>query len=88
MRSGRGFDRGLPLGRRAGWARVREGEGDTGGGGIGGGGGEGVAKPQRSSRASSTRRRLRLSLGKEHSVASASLVDTAGLMRDAEVSKV
>lgn len=56
------------------------------GGGNGGGGGEGVAKPQRSSRASSARRRPLLSLGKELSVASVSLLNIAELLRDTGVS--
>lgn len=86
-RCGRGFERGLPLGRRVGWLGVGEGGREAaGGGGIGGGGGEGVAKPQRSSRASSARRRPLLSLGKELSVASVSLLGTAALSRDAGVS--
>lgn len=53
--------------------------GEGGGGGTGGGGGEGVAKPQRSSRASSARRRPLLSLGKDVSVASDSLLDITGV---------
>jgi len=53
------------------------GDGETGGGGICGGGGEGVAKPQRSSRASSARRRPLLSLGMRLPVASVSLLDVA-----------
>lgn len=76
MGSFMGFDRGLPLGRRAGWRGVfgRD-DGESAWGSIGGGGGgEGVAKPQRSSRASSALRRPLLNLGKEGSVTSASLV--------------
>lgn len=65
---------------------VTGGDREAGGGGIGGGGGEGVAKPQRSSLASSARRRPLLSLGKELSVASASLLDIAELLRDTGVS--
>lgn len=84
-RSGRGFERGLPLGRRAGCVGLGGGGREAGGGGIGGGGGEGVAKPQRSSRASSARRRPLLSLGKELSVVSVSLLDME-LLRDAGVS--
>lgn len=57
--------------------------GEAGGGGTGGGGGEGVAKPQRSSRASSARRRPLLSLGKELSV---SLLYSEELLRDPGVS--
>lgn len=78
------MERGLPLGRRAG---CKAGEGGEGGGGdVGGGGGEGVAKPQRSSRASSARRRPLLSLGKELSVASGSLLDMSEPLRDTRVS--
>ncbi len=61
---------------------------EAGGGGTGGGGGEGVAKPQRSSRASSARRRPLLSLGKELSVSSVSLLDIVELLRDTGVSKL
>lgn len=67
---------------------VRGGDGEVGGGGIGGGGGEGVAKPQRSSRASSARRRPLLSLGKELSVASVSLLDMAELLTETGISSV
>lgn len=62
------------------------GDREAGEGGTGGGGGEGVAKPQRSSRASSARRRPLLSLGKKLSVASVSLLDTAELLTDTGVS--
>lgn len=65
---------------------VRGGGREGGGGGIGGGGGDGVAKPQRSSRASSARRRPLLSLGKELSLVSVSLLDIAELLRDSGVS--
>lgn len=85
LRSCTAFDRGRPLGRRAGWQGVGVGGGETAGGGMDGGGGEGVAKPQRSSRASSARLRPRLSLGKEDSVASASLPDPAESLRNGEV---
>lgn len=68
------------------------GDGEVGAGGIGwggaGGGGEGVAKPQRSSRASSARRRPLLSLGKALSVVSLSFLDIPQLFRDAGVSTV
>lgn len=68
--------RGLPRGRRVACGGVEGGEG--GGGGTGEGGGEGVAKPQRSSRDSSVRRRPLLSRGKHGSLASASLLDLMG----------
>lgn len=65
---------------------VRGGDGEVGGGGICGGGGEGVAKPQRSSLASSARRRPLLSLGKELSVVSVSLLDMTELFKETGVS--